>query len=176
MEPKDQSPIGHDLAVSSAGDDALLDAALRTYARHFDRAKPAEGLTDEIMVQVQALRQASQGVLAPDLRKFVALLAARPDLQGRANGAGRPSVFVGQLQQLAAECGFVLRKGDIYALMQRSMAANDGELSDDQLDDVAAAGAQPVFHFVQTSSAFQPGKVGAGDAFSWVFSGNSSKP
>lgn len=176
MEPRDHSPITPGAGASSPGDDAVLDAALETYARHFDRAEPAVGMTEAIMDQVLALRQASQGVLAPELRKFVSLLAARPDLQRRVNGSGLPSVFVRQMQQLAAECGFALRTGDVYALLQRSIAANDGELSDDQLDGVAAAGAPPSFHFVQTSSVFHPGNVGADGVISWVFSGNPPRP
>jgi hypothetical protein len=150
-----------------------MDAALGRFSRHFETAVTPGALTDEIMQGVAALRQARSGLLSPQLRDFLEAVAQTPRLQKALTGSGTPAEFVHQVLRLAGENGFSLRKGDVYALLQRYTAANDGELSDEALDGVAA-GAGPTLP--QFTSAGFPGDTNGSGLFSWSFGGKRPMP
>ncbi|MES2951277.1 MAG: hypothetical protein V4858_22310 [Pseudomonadota bacterium] len=156
--------------------DPQLDAALKTYADHFDRAEPPSGLTDTVMDQVRALRRAQSGVLSAELQQFMALVAASSQLQNRLCGSGAPSEFVALMLHLAAERGIRLQKGEVYALLRRHIAANDGELSDDQLDGVAAAAAPLPLQCMPASMGFNSGVVSNAGLLTWVLGNHPYKP
>jgi hypothetical protein len=117
-----------------------LDVALAAYASHFDRAEPSAGLVGDTMAQVSVIAQAKVDGFSPALRQLLMLLAVRPDLQGHLMQAKNPVDFARKLQELAAQRSIAIKKGDAYALLQHPVAANDGELSDEQMDAIAAAG------------------------------------
>ena len=150
--------------------DAQLDAALARYSSHFDKAEMSGALPDTIMRNIAALRQARSGMLAPQLRDFLKLVSQTPQLQRHLTGSGTPTEFVGQVLRFARENGFSLHKGEVYALLQRYTAANDGALSDDALDNVAAAGGPAPLHFTPIAL---PGDMNGSGLFSWSF---GSKP
>lgn len=175
MEKSDSKSMHEGETGTSLPDDPQLDAALKTYARYFDQAEPPPAQTDTIMEQIRVLRRAEKGILAAELQQFMKLVAASAQLQGRMNGTGAPSEFVAQMLRLAAERGIRLQKGDLYALLRRHVPANDGQLSDDQLDGVAAAAAPAPFQFIRAATDFHPGVLGDAGLFSWSFGNHPRK-
>lgn len=119
--------------------DALLDAALSGFVRSCERAEPAPGLADAIMVEICALRGWRCVVPPPELREFLGVAAADAALQVQLAAAADRSGFVRLLTQAGAARGFRFLKGEVYALLRCFEIADDGELNDEQLDAVAAA-------------------------------------
>lgn len=169
MKKNSDVPTHADAPDDATPADLELDSALRMYAFHFKKANPTAALTDAIMDQVQALRRVESGVIATELQQFLKRISGSPYLQSRLNGSGPPSEFVAQVLHLAGEHGIRLKKGDVYALLKRHIAANDGELSDDQLNNVAAAAAPAPFHFIQATTGLHSNTVSGLGFFSWSF-------
>ncbi|MFC5496918.1 hypothetical protein ACFPOE_05165 [Caenimonas terrae] len=176
MDKSDLPPTPGAPSEGASAPELLLDAALKSFSAHFDNAEPSPALTDIVMHQVQAMRQAHRGVLTPQMRNFLQLVAGSPRLQSSLNGTGTPSEFVGQIQRFAAEHGFALQRGEIYALLGRYTAANDGALSDEDLDGVSAAAIPVPFQFVHVPTGDNPGAFGAHGSLSWSFSFRPLKP
>lgn len=124
-----------DFEASPPADD-VLDPALKAYARHFARARPAPGLVDAICTGVLALQSGSP---PPELREFLQVVATDAALQDQLARVADRGAFVRLLTAAGAARGFPFLSGEVYALFRRCEAANDGELDDEQLDAVAAA-------------------------------------
>ena len=171
---KSDSQLGADTETpETLRANAQVDAALARYSSHFGNADTSAALADTIMRDVAALRQARAGTLAAPLRDFLKLVSQTPQLQQRLTGTGTPAEFVSQMLRFARESGFTLRKGEVYALLQRYTAANDGELSDEALENVAAAAGPVPLHFAPTGI---PGDTHSAGLFSWSFGFKPPKP
>ena len=120
-------------------EDALLDAALSGFVRFCERAEPAPGLADAIMVEICALWGRQCVAPPPELREFLGVAAADPALQDQLAAVADRSGFVRLLTQAGAARGFRFLKGEVYALLRCFQIADNGELNDEQLDAVAAA-------------------------------------
>ena len=126
-------------AQDIADRDQLLDAALLGFSSHFDRAEPQSQLTHAVMIQVAWLRRAAQGARALEMRTLLVAINDIPDLHAVLSSPGTQLDVVRNVHGLAATHGFGLQRGYIYAV-QRGEAANDRELSDEALYEIAAAG------------------------------------
>lgn len=114
------------------GEMAALEMAMRELKRHCAAAALDEGFAAELAGKLAA----GDGNVLP-LRQFVRRAAQDARLRQALQAASDPAAFVALCVRLGRERGFRFSAAQVEALLGAE-AANESELSDEQLDRVAA--------------------------------------
>jgi predicted ribosomally synthesized peptide with nif11-like leader len=116
-----------------------LDDALAALARGYDRAVPPAGIPARV---ADAIARGEPGADGPgaaesELVRFLERLRGDAALRSRIVRAGSPDARMDVLVTLAREQGFRFTAETARRALTRTRAANDGELTDEQLEAVA---------------------------------------
>jgi predicted ribosomally synthesized peptide with nif11-like leader len=118
-----------------------VDSALNVLADALDRAAPRTAIPGRVMETLAR----GPGVVAHDegrpddlaLGRFLKRLGSEAALRDRVAGAGDPASRLDVLITLAREHGFRFSEETVRRTLMTRPAANDGELSEEQLEAVA---------------------------------------
>jgi predicted ribosomally synthesized peptide with nif11-like leader len=125
---------GCDACRRAMGEMAAMAEAMRAIGRHFDTATLDECFAAELAGKLDAEREESSVV---QLRQFCRRAAQDDALRYKLQAARDHGGFILLCVQLGQENGYTFSVEQVESQLG-SKAANDDELSDDQLDRVAA--------------------------------------
>lgn len=125
---------GCDACRRAMGEMAALAESMRALNQHFDTSAPDEGFTAELADKLKAEGGESGGV---QLHQFSRRAARDAALRNKLQAATDHLGFIRLCVQLGQENGYTFTAEQVE-LQLGIKAANDDELSDDQLDRVAA--------------------------------------
>ena len=141
-----------------------VDSALKVLADALDRAAPRTAVSGRVM---ETLARGS-GVAAPDgdrsddleLARFLKRLGREPALREQVARARGAAARLDVLVTLAREHGFRFTEETVRQTLMAQPAANDGELSEEQLEAVAGGASTGLALLQDLLSGFPPGGNG----------------
>lgn len=129
-----------DACRHAMGEMAVLESSLHQLNQRFDTAVLDDGFTAELAGKLEAARDAMVGSTQSSviqMRQFGRRAVQDPTLRSKLQAASDHASFIRLCVQLGRENGFAFTAEQLESRLD-SEAANDNELSDEQLDCVAA--------------------------------------
>lgn len=148
-------------AASAAGW-VRAERLLAEFSAAVDRSEPRRKLTDRVFQALLSERGAAADPIdramieEADLARFLARLQQDAGLRQRATGSVGRQALIDALVMLAAESGLYFTASTVHSALGKAAAANDGELSDEQLEAVAGGASHQLMWFQEWVSSLHP--------------------
>ncbi len=151
----------HACAATAAGW-VRAERLLAEFSAAVDRSLPRRSLTDRVSQVLLSERDVATDPIdrvmmeEADLARFLARLQQDAGLRQRATASVERQTLVDALVMLAAESGLHFTASTVQSALGKARAANDGELSDEQLEAVAGGASQQLVWFQEWVSGLHP--------------------
>ena len=141
--------------AAAVADWARADRLLAEFSAAVDRSVPRRSLTERVYRAVlregMTVDEAADRRLLQeaDLARFLSRMREDAGLRDRVSQCAGLEAIVDTLVALAAENGLYFAASTVHAALANTRAANDGELTDEQLEAVAGGASEQLLWFQQ---------------------------